>query len=164
MNAIHSVYSLADGRLTGQTISVPEADLQANTPPGCGLVRGMLDAAAWRVDLASGQAVAKQPEQPADTEHITWVWDEALHRHMPQMTLAGRRAQLTEALISALASIDQRSGTDRAVRELLLASDISQAARDRIQAIEDQAMALRSLAERARSATTEAELSAIVLP
>lgn len=161
MNAVHSVYSLADGQLTGQSISVPEAELQSNTPPGCGLVEGLLDAASWRVDLASGQAVAKQPEQPADTEHITWVWDEALHRHMPQMTLAGSRAQLSAALIAELDAIDRSSGTDRAVRELLLTSNISEQALARIGAIEARAVAVRALMGRCTAAITLAELESI---
>lgn len=164
MNNTYCAYTLADGQFTGLIISVPAAELSANTPTGCGLLAGVFDPQRWRVDIATGQVVEVVPEKPADTDHVTWAWDATLSRYLATMTVEGLRNQLMATVATVLADIDQRSGTDRAVRELLLASDISVAARARIQAIEAKAASVRALLGQAQAATTKAELESIQLP
>ena len=61
-----SFYSLATGLLTGSHFSGNEAALRLNTPAGCGAIDGAWDAAAWRVDLATGQPVPYTPPPPPD--------------------------------------------------------------------------------------------------
>lgn len=163
MNNTYCAYTLADGQFTGLIISVPAAELSANTPTGCGLLAGVFDPQRWRVDIATGQAVELLPEKPADTDHVTWAWDANLSRYLPTMTLQGARANVMGTVTAALASIDQTSGTDRAVRELLLASGISAQAQTRIAAIEARAAAVRALAARCMQATTVDEVDAIGL-
>lgn len=163
MNTTYSAYTLADGQFTGVVISVPGGELQANTPAGCGMLPGVFDAQRWRVDIATGQAVAVLPQKPADTDHVTWAWDETLSRYLPTMTLEGACASVMGAVTAALASIDQSTGTDRAVRELLLASGIGAQARARIEAIEARAAAVRALAARCMQATTVEQVDAIAL-
>lgn len=161
MNDTYSAYSLADGTFTGLTISVPAAELAANTPPGCGMLAGAFDAERWRVDLASGNAVPVVQVRPVDTVDLTWGWDETLGRYVATVTLHGARAHVLSAAALALASIDRDSGTDRAVRDLLLASSISAQARARIETIEARATAVRALVARCEQAATVEQVDAI---
>lgn len=61
-----SIYRLSDGVFTGARVSGAERVILANTPAGCGAIDGAWDAAAWRVDLATGQPVPYTPPPPPD--------------------------------------------------------------------------------------------------
>lgn len=159
MNTTYSVYTLAGGLFTGQTLCVPDADLQANTPEGCGVMQGQHDPLRWRVNVSTGDLVELLPEQPQGTELLAWIWDETLTRWVASPTLEGHRQALLDQIKRALTVTD--GGADRAVRELLLASDISAPARARMQAIEDRAAVLRALVLQAEAATDLAALAQV---
>lgn len=161
MSVTQSIYRLADGVFTGQTITVPAGELEANTPPGCRLYPGVHDPKRWRVDLASGELLELPPERPADTEHVAWVWDAELGRYVPTMTVEGERVQLLATLNAALKRVDQDSGTDRAVRELLLASNVPEQAKQRMREVEARAADIRALIVRAGQASSLGECEAI---
>lgn len=163
MSTINSVYRLDDGLFTGQVITAPAGDLEANTPPGCGLIEGAHDPKRWRVDLTSGELQQLPPERPADTAFVQWRWDETLGRYLPAMTLEGERAQLLDTLNAALKRVDQGSGTDRAVRELLLASNVPEAAKARMREVEARAAEVRGLMVQAIQATTVSECESIAV-
>lgn len=101
-----SVYSLSDGLLTGRVIQCQnQAQLQDNIPDGCAVVEGRLSPKTHRVDLQTGQAVAWQPDRPADTEFATWQWDDAAG-WQPVPTLAAVARDVREERDRRLAACD----------------------------------------------------------
>lgn len=159
---IHSVYLLASGQLTGQTVSVPQSELEANTPPGCGLIEGRWPPERWVVDLPSGQVVPSVEPKPADTADYMWSWSDDHGRWVASPTLerlrADKLAQIDQAIMAA------EGGTDRALRELVLKSDLPRAALSRMRAIDEAVAALRVLRLQALSAQSAQEVEVVLLP
>lgn len=91
-----SKYSLADGRLTGVTVTCSGDYLDANVEADCGCVIGEYDALSQRVDLATGLVIDYQPPQPSP-DH---AWDAELRRWLYVPTLADHKAAKL-ALINA---------------------------------------------------------------
>lgn len=157
----HSVYLLATGQLTGQTVSVPECDLKANTPVGCGLIEGRWQPERWVVDLPSGQVVPRVEPKPEESADFVWSWSEDHGRWVASPTLerlrADKLAQIDQAIVAA------EGGTDRALRELVLKSDLPPAALSRMRAIDAAVAALRELRVQALQAQSPQELEALVV-
>lgn len=159
---VRSVYLLATGQLTGQTLVVPEADEVACTPPGCGLVDGAWPADQWRVDMQTQQVVALAPAKPDDTQEFSWEWSAEFGRWLAKPTLMRLRADKLASIDQAIARAE--AGTDRALRELVLASSLPQAARARFVTIEQAVSALRAIRAQVASAATLEAIEALHLP
>lgn len=87
MNTWH-IYRLSDGVFTGQAYTGAEADLEANTPAGCGAIVGVSDWLSQRVDTPTGALVDYQPPAPADDAMRTWSWAAAAKRWVAAPTVA----------------------------------------------------------------------------
>lgn len=75
-NAEISVYKLADGVLTGQTLSLPPDMLPTLAlAEGLAWVDGVHDHTRRRVDLTTGDLVEYQPPAPPADDWQTWAWD-----------------------------------------------------------------------------------------
>lgn len=163
MNATFSIFDLSNGALTGQTLCVPPEALAANTPVGFGVIEGAWDSSVWKVDLASLQAVPKRSEaRPDDTDQITWSWSEPDNRWIPTPTLAKERADRIAVVDRAI--IKAEAGTDRALREFIIAAGLPVAAVARMQAIEAQVSALRATRQALLSADSIEEVLAVEMP
>lgn len=153
----YSVYRLDTGALTGQTLCLPSDEAAASTPPGCGLVEGAWHHERHQVDLSTATVQPLAPVKPADTADHTWHWHEPAGRFVPAPTLQRQRLDLIALIDAAIARAE--GNTDRAVRELLLASELQAPARARIEAIEAAVVQLRALRTAALLAANEAELA-----
>ena len=163
MNATFSIFNLETGLLTGQTISVPPEALSANTPQGFGVVEGQWDSSTWRVDLVNRSVVRKQADgRPVDTEDITWSWSEAAGRWVPAATLKKERADRLALLDRAITKAE--AGTDRALRDLVIAAGLPLAAVVRMQVIEADVSGLRAVRQQLLDAATLEDLLAVELP
>lgn len=163
MNATFSIFSRATGRLTGQTISVPPEALAANTPEGFGVIAGAWDSKSWRVDLDSGALVATESAgRPADSDEITWDWSEALGRWAPTATLKKERGDRLALVDRAI--LKAESGTDRALRDMVIAAGLPLAAVARMQSIEATVAALRGVRQQLLDAITIEQVKAVELP
>lgn len=163
MNATFSVFHLSTGELTGQTISVPPEAVAANTPEGFGLVEGCWQSSRWVVDLPTGKLSPKQADsRPVDTEDIAWSWSEDAARWVPAATLKKERADRIAIVERAI--VKAEAGTDRALRDLVIAAGLPLAAVIRMQAIEASVSALRALRQHLLDAVTLEEVLAVDLP
>lgn len=163
MNATFSIFNLETGLLTGQTISVPPEALSANTPQGFGVVEGQWDSSTWRVDLVNRSVVRKQADgRPVDTEDITWSWSEVAGRWVPAATLKKERADRLALLDRAITKAE--AGTDRALRDLVIAAGLPLAAVVRMQVIEADVSGLRAVRQQLLDAATLEDLLAVELP
>lgn len=163
MNATFSIFSKATGRLTGQTISVPPEALAANTPEGFGVIEGAWESKSWRVDLESGALVATESAgRPADTDEITWSWSEDRGRWEPAATLTKERRDRLAVVERAI--LKAEAGTDRALRELVIAAGLPLAAVARMQAIETSVALLRGVRQQLLDAITIEQVKAVELP
>lgn len=70
-----SLYDLQTGLFVGREVIGNAAAIEANTPPGCGVMEGQHDHLSRRVDLTTGKVIDWIPPQPADTPLHTHVWD-----------------------------------------------------------------------------------------
>lgn len=163
MNQTFSVFILASGLLTGQTISVPPEAIEANTPPGCGLVEGAWSSALFKVDVVSGEVVPILADgRPADTDEITWSWNRETARWEPAATLKKERGDRLVLVDRAIAKAE--AGTDRALRDLVIAAGLPLAAVARMQAIEATVASLRDLRQQLLDADTIEQVLAVELP
>lgn len=163
MNATFSVFNLVTGALTGQTISVPPEALAANTPEGFGLIEGAWDSSRWRVDVSTGRLVSTvSTGRPADTPDITWDWSEEAGRWVPSATLMKERADRIALVDRAI--VQAEAGTDRALRDLIIAAGLPLAAVARMQSIEAAVTALRAVRQQLLDAPTLDALLAVQLP
>ena len=163
MNATFSVFNLVTGVLTGQTISVPPDALAANTPEGFGLTQGAWDSSRWRVDLSSGQLVPTSDSgRPADTPEITWSWSDEAARWVPAATLLKERSDRLALVDRAI--LQAEAGTDRALRDLVIAAGLPLAAVARMQAIEASVASLRAVRQQLLDAATMEALLAVEIP
>lgn len=64
----YSIYRLADGEFTGRRLMLTDVrQLERNTPPACGVVRGVYYPGRHRVDIESGSVVeTDSAPAPAD--------------------------------------------------------------------------------------------------
>lgn len=163
MNKTFSVFNLTTGRLTGQTICVPPEGLAANTPAGFGLVEGAWDSSWWMVDVSSGQLVSTGASgRPADTPEITWDWSAEAGRWVPSATLMKERADRIAMVERAI--VRAEAGTDRALRDFVIAAGLPLAAVARMQAIEAEVLGLRAVRQLLLDAETMEGLLAVELP
>lgn len=163
MNQTFSVFNLATGRLTGQTICVPPEALAANTPEGFGLTEGAWDSSRWMIDVSSGELVPTGASgRPADTPEITWDWSEEAGRWVPSATLMKERADRIALVERAI--VQAEAGTDRALRDLIIAAGLPLASVSRMQAIEVAVTALRAVRQQLLDADTMEDLLAVELP
>jgi len=161
VNATFSIFNLETGLLTGQTISVPPE--AANTPQGFGVVEGQWDSSTWRVDLVKRSVVRKQADgRPVDTEDIAWSWSDAAGRWVPAATLKKERADRLALLDRAITKAE--AGTDRALRDLVIAAGLPLAAVVRMQVIEADVSGLRAVRQQLLDAATLEDLLAVELP
>jgi hypothetical protein len=88
MQTTVSLYSLADGLLTGAELSGSPEFVAENTPADCGAIDGQHDHTRRRIDLATGELVSYQPPAPASDEWQTWTWDAGAWRWLSVPTTA----------------------------------------------------------------------------
>lgn len=119
MNVWH-FYRLDDGLFDGRTfVSSDPSAIDANTPPGHGVKRDVLDWQSQRVDISTGQLVDYQPPAPDDDHE--WLHDDANGNRVRRWALkpeaAERRARRAAAL-ARIAELERKQ--ERALREHLL--------------------------------------------
>jgi hypothetical protein len=122
----YSLYDSATGVFTGQTLTLPEAMLKANVPPGLAAMEGAFNEHGQRVDLETGEVVEWQSPQPPGDDMRHPVWDENTRRW---------RFVPTERAEQLRSVRELEGGQARALRALALNPD-DQVARQRLVAIE----------------------------
>jgi len=129
-------YDERTGVLHGDTLAINanaghKEAAAANCPPGHKPIEGHFDPLSQRVDVATGQVIDYQPEQPSNDHE----WDAQVKRWRlnPEMAAAAEARRTTLAKIREL-----EAGQARAVREAVLTGDPT-----RLAAIEAQIAELR---------------------
>lgn len=159
---VWSVYSLADGLFTGQTISVIDSELAANTPPGCGLAAGSWAPSRWRFNASENRVEKIVSPRPEDCEDFVWRWDAQHERWDPLPTL--KRVRVDRLALVDRAILQAEAGTDRALRDLVIAAGLPLAAVARMQAIEASVASLRAVRQQLLDADTIEALLAAEIP
>lgn len=106
-------YRLADGFLTGRSMTGPAADVAANAPADEGVVAGVTDWRSERVRLVTDDQgnqvptlVDWQPPAPPDDAMQTWSWDAAAKRWISAPTLAARALEAKAERMTRLERCD----------------------------------------------------------
>lgn len=127
------VYETATGLLTGVTLAGSSAFIEANLPPGCNAITGVIDPLRQRVDVDTGELVAYEPPSPplsalqatrvsvvdADLARIERRQQRPLGDILVAMT-AGQAPAAPD--VAALAQLRADAAAARTVRALMLAS------------------------------------------
>lgn len=99
------------GRWTGSALTLPEADVAANTPPGCTAVPG-----SPRDLLQTG--AMQPPPLPADTAMVTHRWCPDTLTAVAEPTVRARNAARRAELVAQIQERERASA--RPLRELLI--------------------------------------------
>lgn len=118
-----SQYVIDTGSFTGVRMAASDALLAQNTPPGTAWVDGDHNARNRRclvdvVDEAGRVLVVPwQPDAPAETANVSWVWDVDGEQWRPELKLPALKENAKRPYLQQLAALDGQSS--RAVAEIL---------------------------------------------
>ena len=108
----HNEYQVSTGQFTGYALNLPQGAVP--TPkPGYSYFPGEIDITIYEVSLADdghGNTTPvlrkRKPVKPADTEFITWTWDEVMEEWSPTPTALAVETRNREVRDQYLADTD----------------------------------------------------------
>lgn len=165
---VFSIFTVATGRFTGRTITLPDDDdvadnLAANLAEGLDAIEGEHDPLCRQVNLGTGEVEAYVPDAPADTSLATWAWDGTHERWASTPTLLANKLARAREVKAAIER--QEAHLARPLREVLLAWATEATpdgdSVDLLQLIETRCVTLRAVIAAMTAAADQAALDAI---